>query len=150
MSYDQQEMPVAMEDRYGFVLNNMNLKNGQTGELMFDTNFQHDESRCAFWGHDINMLRVTVPSDILNCMEVAREINFSTREPINHLRLEQIINFQGQLLEKWNFDFGFCIPGSTNTWQQTIQAAESTNFRNLIDFSKYIKILLGFQFFYIF
>jgi hypothetical protein len=128
MSYENNAIapPVAMEDRYGLVLNNMNLKNAQSGELMFDTNFQHDESRCAFWGHDINMLRVTVPADVLACAEVAREINFSTREAINHLRLEQIINFQGQLLEKWNFEFGFCIPGSTNTWQQTIQAAEST------------------------
>ena len=24
---------------------------------------------------------------------------------------------------EWNFKFGFVIPGSTNTWQQTIQAA---------------------------
>eukprot|EP00400_MALV-I_sp_L67-5_P000360 gene360-681_t len=40
------------EDRYGLVLNNMNLKNGATGELMFDTNFIHDETRHAFWGQN--------------------------------------------------------------------------------------------------
>lgn len=25
---------------------------------------------------------------------------------------------------EWKFRFGFVIPGSTNTWQQTIEAAE--------------------------
>ena len=24
---------------------------------------------------------------------------------------------------EWNFEFGFVIPGSTNTWQNTIEAA---------------------------
>ena len=27
-------------------------------------------------------------------------------------------------MEDWFFDFGFVIPGSTNTWQHTIYAAE--------------------------
>ena len=27
------------------------------------------------------------------------------------------------LLAEWKFDFGFVIPGSTNTWQSTIEAA---------------------------
>ena len=27
------------------------------------------------------------------------------------------------LLVEWNFDFGFVIPGSTNTWQSLIVAA---------------------------
>ena len=38
-------------------------------------------------------------------------------------RLEQRIFFQGVCMEEWFFDFGFVIPGSTNTWQNTIEAA---------------------------
>ena len=26
-------------------------------------------------------------------------------------------------MEEWNFDFGFVIPNSTNTWQSLIEAA---------------------------
>jgi hypothetical protein len=29
----------------------------------------------------------------------------------------------GLLQAEWNFEFGFVIPKSTNTWQQTIEAA---------------------------
>ena len=31
--------------------------------------------------------------------------------------------FLGRCLEEWNFDFGFVIPNSTNTWQSLIEAA---------------------------
>jgi retinal rod rhodopsin-sensitive cGMP 3',5'-cyclic phosphodiesterase subunit delta len=31
--------------------------------------------------------------------------------------------FRGRCLEEWNFDFGFVIPNSTNTWQSLIEAA---------------------------
>ena len=31
--------------------------------------------------------------------------------------------FRGNCVEEWNFDFGFVIPDSTNTWQSTIEAA---------------------------
>ena len=29
-------------------------------------------------------------------------------------------------MEEWRFHFGFVIPNSTNTWQQTIEAAEES------------------------
>ena len=29
-------------------------------------------------------------------------------------------------MEEWHFQFGFVIPNSTNTWQQTIEAAEES------------------------
>ena len=38
-------------------------------------------------------------------------------------RLEQKVLYKGTCLEEWNFDFGFVIPDSTNTWQSTIEAA---------------------------
>ena len=52
-----------------------------------------------------------------------REINFSSVEPMEKFRLEQKVLFKGRCLEEWNFDFGFVIPNSTNTWQSLIEAA---------------------------
>jgi hypothetical protein len=43
---------------------------------------------------------------------------------MNDFRLEQRVFFQGVCIEEWCFNFGFVIPGSTNTWQQSIEAAE--------------------------
>ena len=52
-----------------------------------------------------------------------REINFSSIEPMEKFRIEQKVLFKGRCLEEWNFDFGFVIPNSTNTWQSLIEAA---------------------------
>jgi len=50
-------------------------------------------------------------------------MNFTSMEPINKFRLVQIVTLHGQPIEEWKFDFGFVIPGSTNSWQCTIEAA---------------------------
>ena len=39
------------------------------------------------------------------------------------LRLEQRVYFKEECMEEWFFEFGFVIPGSTNTWQSLIEAA---------------------------
>lgn len=64
-----------------------------------------------------------VPKKILKCKSVSREINFTSKELMEKFRLEQRVMFKGNCLEEWFFDFGFVIPGSTNTWQSVIEAA---------------------------
>jgi len=70
------------------------------------------------------VLAVHIPARVLKCRAVSREFQFSTVEMLQGLRLEQRIFFQGTCIEAWHFHFGFVIPNSTNTWQQTIEAAE--------------------------
>merc|ERR1719181_710081 len=67
---------------------------------------------------------VRIPKTILQCKVVAREINFSSLEQMTAFRLVQKVFFRDALLEEWHFDFGFVIPGSTNSWQQTIEAQD--------------------------
>lgn len=67
---------------------------------------------------------VHIPRSILQCRAVSREFQFSSVEELQGLRLEQRIFFRGSLMEEWFFPFGFVIPNSTNTWQQTIEAAD--------------------------
>ncbi|KAK2711748.1 retinal rod rhodopsin-sensitive cGMP 3',5'-cyclic phosphodiesterase subunit delta-like [Artemia franciscana] len=64
-----------------------------------------------------------VPQSILTCRAVAREVNFSSVEPMEKFRINQRVLFKNRLLEEWNFEFGFVIPNSTNTWQSIIDAA---------------------------
>ncbi len=64
-----------------------------------------------------------IPKEILQCKAVSREIRFSSKHTITQFRLLQRIILHGQCIEEWNFQFGFVIPGSTNTWQQVIEAA---------------------------
>mmetsp|Transcript_27185 Transcript_27185/g.79224 ORF Transcript_27185/g.79224 Transcript_27185/m.79224 type:complete len:195 (-) Transcript_27185:227-811(-) len=155
-------------------------------------------------------IQAHIPSDILRCRAVSREINFTSAHQIDDFRLRQRIFFKGSCLEgssppllapfgtggdtrahqggasvaslvllrqalnygwqwgspgkrevavvlttlhpcvtaprtrmiphvpswslstprygvlsEWRFNFGFVIPGSTNTWQQVIEAAEN-------------------------
>lgn len=64
-----------------------------------------------------------VPKSVLQCKAVSREINFTSQEAMHKFRLEQRVLFKGKVLEEWNFEFGYVIPGSTNTWQSLIEAA---------------------------
>ena len=101
----------------GFRMNWMNMRNALTGELLWES---------GSWGQRMfnEELRAHVPASILSCRAVARELNFSSAEEMQHFRLEQRVFFQGSCIEEWRFVFGFVIPGSTNSWQQIIEAAD--------------------------
>ena len=42
---------------------------------------------------------------------------------MSQLKVVQRVMLHGLCIEEWNFEFGFVIPGSTNTWQQIIHAS---------------------------
>lgn len=93
----------------------MNLRDADTGKILWQGN------------EDLSLPEVEhearVPKKILKCRAVSREINFSSVEPMTKFRIEQRVLFKNRPLEEWNFDFGFVIPSSTNTWQSLIEAA---------------------------
>ncbi|XP_060532962.1 retinal rod rhodopsin-sensitive cGMP 3',5'-cyclic phosphodiesterase subunit delta [Cylas formicarius] len=64
-----------------------------------------------------------VPKNILKCRAVSREFSFSSKKQIENFRLEQKVLFKGRCLEEWDFEFGFVMPESTNTWQSIMEAA---------------------------
>lgn len=68
-------------------------------------------------------LPVDIPASILSLKAVSREMNFSSAECITNFRLVQSVSLKGQPLEEWRFNFGFVIPGSTNSWQCVIESA---------------------------
>mmetsp|Transcript_70583 Transcript_70583/g.163138 ORF Transcript_70583/g.163138 Transcript_70583/m.163138 type:complete len:158 (+) Transcript_70583:90-563(+) len=101
--------------RQGFRINGMNMRDASTGKILWE----HSD-----WDTTSDETEAQVPREILKCRQVSREINFSSQEVMQGLRLVQTVFFKGEHLEEWNFSFGFVIPNSTNTWQQTIEAAE--------------------------
>ena len=68
--------------------------------------------------------------ELLMIIHDFREINFSSIEPMEKFRIEQKVLFKGRCLEEWNFDFGFVIPNSTNTWQSLIEAAPESQVKS--------------------
>ena len=77
----------------GFKINWMNMSDAETGKMMW----QDDN-----WEGGFGLLATReahIPKDILKCRAVSREINFSSVELLNGLRLEQRVFFQGQCME---------------------------------------------------
>eukprot|EP00750_Incisomonas_marina_P015950 INCI18811.2.p1 GENE.INCI18811.2~~INCI18811.2.p1 ORF type:complete len:234 (+),score=31.03 INCI18811.2:301-1002(+) len=89
----------------GFRIVKMNMSDAQTGEVLWES---------GHWeGADFEReVKASVPTRILECKEVAREITFYSKEMIQNFRLEQRVFFQGMCIEEWLFEFGFVIPGS--------------------------------------
>ena len=66
-----------------------------------------------------------IPKEILECRAVSREINFTSREQMTAFRLVQRVLLHGNAFEQWNFEFGFVIANSTNSWQQVMGSGRS-------------------------
>ncbi|KRX07519.1 Immunoglobulin E-set [Pseudocohnilembus persalinus] len=66
-------------------------------------------------------LEAYLPEKILQCKNVGREIIFYSKNKLKKLRLEQKVYLRDQIVEFFQFDFGFVIPGSTNNWQQVLE-----------------------------
>ncbi|KAK2168848.1 hypothetical protein NP493_1216g00047 [Ridgeia piscesae] len=93
----------------------MNLRDADSGKVLWQSNEDLSQPDVE---HEAR-----VPKKILKCRAVSRELNFTSKEPMERFRLEQKVLFRGKCLEEWYFEFGFVIPDSTNTWQSIIEAA---------------------------
>lgn len=98
----------------GFKINWMKMKDGETQKVMWE---------CQEWDHNWDKTE-RFPKEILECRWVALEINFSSRDKIEDFRIIQKVSLMGNVIEEWDFKFGFVMPGSTNNWEQIIDAAE--------------------------
>ena len=125
----------------------MNLRDADTGKILWQVVFINYKlfeliQLYSQGNEDLSIPdtehEARVPKKILKCRAVSREINFSSIEPMEKFRIEQKVCqesaliqsnlcsqvlFKGRCLEEWNFEFGFVIPNSTNTWQSLIEAA---------------------------
>ena len=103
----------------GFRIISMTMRDADSGDKIWET---------KDWGEEryAEETRADVPKNILDLKAVTREIKFSSLEKIDKFRIEQKLFLFAQCIEEWKFEFGFVMPGSTNSWQQTIHAADET------------------------
>eukprot|EP00164_Ancoracysta_twista_P001004 GFYU01001311.1.p1 GENE.GFYU01001311.1~~GFYU01001311.1.p1 ORF type:complete len:151 (-),score=36.12 GFYU01001311.1:202-654(-) len=116
MAHDPERAAAILD---GFRINWMNMGNADTGKVMWvEENWPTDSDQ---------ELQAHLPKELLKCNAVSREINFSSAELLNNFHLVQRVVLHGQVIEEWGFEFGFVIPGSTNTWQNCIESAGEAN-----------------------
>ena len=66
--------------------------------------------------------KVELPAEMLKCAAISREIVFYSKNLIENFAIVQKMSMLGQEIERLQFKFGFVIPGSTNSWDQIIEA----------------------------
>ncbi len=110
-----EDSPELIKLKKGFRVNHMQMKNGDTGEVMWQVNS---------WDLNKEFHTENITKNLLECKRVIRNVNFSSEEKIEDLELIQNFYLMGELFETSNFKFGFVIPGSTNDWEQIIIAKE--------------------------
>lgn len=113
----------ASRIRNVFKINWMNMRDTQSGRLLWESTSLGDELQRAEQEGNYDEVTAQVPREILQSKAVSRELNFTCGQEVHQLRLQQRVFFQGTCIEECMFAFGYVIPGSTNTWQQVIEAA---------------------------
>jgi retinal rod rhodopsin-sensitive cGMP 3',5'-cyclic phosphodiesterase subunit delta len=108
--------PAARKIVDGFRLDSITLRNAASGEKAWTS---------AGWTTDVftAVKEAHLPAKMLTFPSVGRETVFSTAEVIRDFRIEQKVMVHGSFVEQWNYDFGFVIPGSTNSWETIVEAA---------------------------
>ena len=114
---DQEEEEIIELSRMkqGFKVNHMQMRNGDTGEVMWQVNS---------WDLTKEFHTENITKNLLKCKKIIRNVNFSSEEKIEDLELIQNFYLMGELFESSRFKFGFVIPGSTNDWEQIMIAKE--------------------------
>ena len=114
---DQEEEEIIELSRIkkGFKVNHMQMRNGDTGEVMWQVNS---------WDLTKEFHTENITKNLLKCKKIIRNVNFSSEEKIEDLELIQNFYLMGELFESSRFKFGFVIPGSTNDWEQIMIAKE--------------------------
>ena len=101
--------------KQGLKINHMQMKDGTNGKVLWES---------KDWDLHSTSHIEKFTKELLKCKVVIRNVNFSSTEQIEDLELIQNFYLMGELLETSRFKFGFVIPGSTNDWEQIIEAKE--------------------------
>jgi len=65
----------------------------------------------------LNSFRYQFSEDVLRLPAIKTSLIFSVgKQPVEQFRMIERHYFRNQLVKSFDFKFGFCIPGSTNTW----------------------------------
>jgi retinal rod rhodopsin-sensitive cGMP 3',5'-cyclic phosphodiesterase subunit delta len=107
-------------DNEAFRLVSMQMHDGETGKVMWDSREDNHWRADTIFSDEEQ--EAHIPASILKCRAVARTIEFYSRDLLNDFSLSQHVYLGEDLIEAWDFHFGFVIPGTTNSWQNTIDA----------------------------
>mmetsp|Transcript_39994 Transcript_39994/g.55590 ORF Transcript_39994/g.55590 Transcript_39994/m.55590 type:complete len:157 (-) Transcript_39994:160-630(-) len=115
----------------------MNMRDATTGKVLWEQTWPSNWKTEEVQAH--------VPKEIMKCREVSREVVFSSKHEIHDFFMMQHVFVNDICIEEWSFKFGFVIPGSTNSWQSTIEAVEEEEMLDAQQISGLVRIETSFM-----
>eukprot|EP00760_Papus_ankaliazontas_P025347 PhM_4_TR2656/c0_g1_i1/m.23841 len=75
----------------------------------------------------LRTIRYQFPADFLKYSTVGTTLTFSVgNQPVPNFRMIELHYFKNRLVKSFDFNFGFCIPNSVNTWEAIYEMPEMT------------------------
>eukprot|EP01062_Namystynia_karyoxenos_P028069 TRINITY_DN2133_c0_g1_i2.p1 TRINITY_DN2133_c0_g1~~TRINITY_DN2133_c0_g1_i2.p1 ORF type:complete len:200 (+),score=63.26 TRINITY_DN2133_c0_g1_i2:119-718(+) len=113
-------------NKYGIEFLSFKIRNMETGEVLFEVDRDSAESQQqqqAPPSDDVDeaamrTIRYDFPASVLRCGTIGTKLVFSVGEgPVPNFRMIERHYFRDRLVKSFDFNFGFCIPNSTNSWE---------------------------------
>jgi len=90
-------------------------------------------------GPIIRKMKYTMSEDVLRlpCISTTLTFKVGGKCALSNLRVIERLYFEDRLIKSFDFTFGFCIPGSVNTWECTyiLPPLEGDLVEDMIDYS---------------
>mmetsp|Transcript_25557 Transcript_25557/g.29489 ORF Transcript_25557/g.29489 Transcript_25557/m.29489 type:complete len:250 (+) Transcript_25557:73-822(+) len=76
-----------------------------------------DTDDISFGEDNFRKIKYTFSEDVLRLPMIQTSLTFNVgKAPLPNMRMIERHYFRSKLIKSYDFSFGFCIPGSTNTW----------------------------------
>ena len=89
-----------------------------SGQVLFQVDKSEDESAAAVDETAARTIQYKFPADFLEYRTVGTKLVFTVGpKPVPNFRMIERHYFRDKLIKSFDFNFGFCIPNSTNSWE---------------------------------
>ncbi|KAI8585476.1 centriole proteome protein [Geranomyces variabilis] len=116
------------------------IRDVDTNQVMFEVKRPSHEidwnARDLSGGDELRTINYTFPAAFLKYKAVGTTLVFAVCPAgISNFRMIERHYFKGKLMKSFDFTFGFCIPGSVNTWESvyTMPPLDPKQIQEMID-----------------
>ncbi|KAJ9468868.1 Protein unc-119 [Diplonema papillatum] len=105
-------------NRYGIEFKSFTIRDMESGRMLFQVNKGDAAPPDMVDETATRTIQYDFPADFLKLDTVGTKLVFSVGpRPVPNFRMIERHYFRDKLLKSFDFNFGFCIPNSTNSWE---------------------------------
>eukprot|EP00275_Glaucocystis_incrassata_P001689 EC123694.1.p1 GENE.EC123694.1~~EC123694.1.p1 ORF type:complete len:180 (+),score=1.24 EC123694.1:104-643(+) len=126
-------------NEYGVEFISFKIRDFEAGKTIFEVSKEPDTGPPGAPDENdesCRCIRYTFPASFLTLKTVGTTLVFTVGpKPVPSFRMIERHYFRGRLLKSYDFNFGFCIPNSTNSWEAIYQMPQlsSEEVQELVD-----------------